>query len=39
MTQYLLANHHADVPDHSPQEWRQLFADVDALGTMTTSAP
>lgn len=39
MTQYLLANHHADVPDRSPEERRQMFADVDALGTMTTSAP
>jgi hypothetical protein len=38
MTQYLLANYHADVPDHSPEEWRQIFADVDALGTKLTEA-
>jgi len=38
MTQYLLANYHADAPDHSPEEWRQIFADVDALDTRLTEA-
>jgi hypothetical protein len=39
MTQYLLANYHAGVPDRAPEERRQMFADIDALGTMTISAP
>jgi hypothetical protein len=39
MTQYLLAIHHARArPDLPPEEWRQSFADVDALCERMTEA-
>ena len=39
MTQYLLAVHHADAgPDLPAEEWRQSFADVEALNARLTDA-
>jgi hypothetical protein len=39
MAQYLLAIHHAGArPDLPPEEWRQSFADVDALCERMTEA-